>query len=120
MVVVGHPESDDTTYYTDGAYFSNMWDLFSIDYKEFTDAIGRYLKKKYGSAHINIERISHDRVTDGYYTTESKSQVVFHHNSIWFAELDCDGEPSNYNKNHFVGYLKLIELGYDVPTTWQL
>lgn len=76
--------------------------------------------RKYGSAHINIERISHDRVTDGYYTTESKSQVVFRHNSIWFAELDCDGEPSNYNKNHFIGYLKLIELGYDVPTTWQL
>ncbi len=47
-MLVGHPESDDTTYYTDGAYFSNMWDLFSIDYKEFTNAIGRYLKKKYG------------------------------------------------------------------------
>ena len=47
-MLVGHPETDDTTYYTDGAYFSNMWDLFSIDYKEFTNAMGRYLKKKYG------------------------------------------------------------------------
>lgn len=76
--------------------------------------------KKYGHARINIEKVSHDTITDGYYTTESKSQVVFHHNSLWFAELNCDGEPSNYNKNHFIGYLKLVELGYDVPTTWQL
>ncbi len=56
--------------------------------------------RKYGSAHINIERISHDTITDGYYTVESKSKVVFRHNSIWFAELDCDGEA---HRNGFVG-----------------
>jgi len=47
-MMVGHPEHDSSTYYTDGTYFSNMWELFSIDYKEFTDAMGRYIKKKYG------------------------------------------------------------------------
>ena len=47
-MLVGHPEHDSSTYYTDGTYFSNMWDLFSIDYKEFTDAMGRYIKKTYG------------------------------------------------------------------------
>jgi hypothetical protein len=46
--LVGHPEHDNTTYFTDGRYFSNMWDFFSIDSKEFTDAMGRYLKKTYG------------------------------------------------------------------------
>jgi len=47
-MLVGYPEHDNTTYFTDVRYFNNMWDLFSIDSKEFTDAIGRYLKKKYG------------------------------------------------------------------------
>jgi hypothetical protein len=47
-MLVGHPESDSSTYYTDGKYFGTMWELFSIDAKEFTDAIGRYIKKKYG------------------------------------------------------------------------
>lgn len=75
--------------------------------------------KKYGTAHIDIERVSVDRVTDGHWTTESKSRIVFNHQSVWFAELDCDGDPSNYNKNHFFGYLKLQELGYALPTTPQ-
>jgi len=48
VMLVGHPESDSSTYYTDGKYFGTMWELFSIDAKEFTDAIGRYIKKKYG------------------------------------------------------------------------
>ena len=47
-MLVGHPEYDSSTYFTDGVYFNNMWDLFSIDAKEFTDAMGRYLKNKYG------------------------------------------------------------------------
>jgi hypothetical protein len=47
-MLVGHPEHDNTIYFTDGRYFNNMWDFFSIDSKEFTDAMGRYLKKKYG------------------------------------------------------------------------
>ena len=47
-MLVGHPEYDSSTYFTDGRYFNNMWDFFSIDSKEFTDAMGRYLKKKYG------------------------------------------------------------------------
>jgi hypothetical protein len=25
-----------------------MWDLFSVDAKDFNEAIGRYIKKKYG------------------------------------------------------------------------
>jgi hypothetical protein len=48
QMLVGHPEYDSSTYFTDGVYFNNMWDLFSIDAKEFTDAMGRYLKNKYG------------------------------------------------------------------------
>lgn len=76
--------------------------------------------RKYGSANIDIYRVSVDTITDGYYTSESKSKVVFYHKSIWFAEIDCDGEASNYNKNHFCGYLKLQELGYKLPTEPQL
>lgn len=76
--------------------------------------------RKYGSATIDIYRISRDTVSNGYYTSESTSRVVFRHNSIWFAELDSDNEPSNYNKNHFCGYLKLQELGYDLPTNPQI
>jgi hypothetical protein len=47
-LLVGHPEHDNTAYYTNGQYFSNMWDLFSIDYNEFYNAMGRYIKKEYG------------------------------------------------------------------------
>ena len=47
-MLVGYPEHDNTTYFTDGRYFGSMWELFSIDSKEFTDAIGRYIKKTYG------------------------------------------------------------------------
>lgn len=72
--------------------------------------------KKYGDAHIDVECESVDRVTDGYFTTTSKCRIQFHHNSVWFTELESDGEPSGYNKNHFYGYLKLQELGYQLPT----
>lgn len=71
--------------------------------------------KKYGSAYIEIEMVSNDTVTDGYYTTISKCRMVFNHKSIWFAEMSSDGSDSNYNRNHFFGYLKLQELGYELP-----
>lgn len=76
--------------------------------------------RKYGFCYIEIEMVSHDRVTDGYFTTESKCRLQFHHNSVWFAEFDCDGDDSNYNKNHFFGYLKLQELGYELPNKPQM
>ena len=47
-MLVGHPESDSLTYYTDGTYFNGMWHFFNIDAKEFNDAMGRYIKKTYG------------------------------------------------------------------------
>jgi len=71
--------------------------------------------RKFGSAFIEIEMVSRDTVTDGYYTTISKCQLVFKHESVWFAEIGYDGDNSNYNKNHFFGYLKLQELGYKLP-----
>lgn len=72
--------------------------------------------RKYGRASIEVEMVSNDKVTDGYYTTISNCEIVFNHKSVWFAEIGPDGEASNYNKNHFFGYLKLQELGYDIPT----
>ena len=72
--------------------------------------------KKYGDAYIDIELVSEDTVTSGYYTTISKCRIQFHHNSVWFSELSCDDKFSGYNKNHYFGYLKLIELGYDFPS----
>ena len=35
--------------------------------------------RKYGSCYIEIERISHDRVTDGHFTVVSKCRLQFHH-----------------------------------------
>ena len=72
--------------------------------------------RKYGDAFIEIEMTSHDTITDGSYTTVSKCRIKFHHSSVWFEEFGCDGESSNYNKNHFFGYLKLQELGYALPS----
>ena len=71
--------------------------------------------RKYGSCYIEVEMISHDIVTDGHFTFESKCRLQFHHKSVWFAEYDSRGNCSNYNKNHFFGYLKLQELGYELP-----
>jgi hypothetical protein len=31
-----------------------MWSLFGIDAKEFNQAIGRYIKKKYGVEFVSI------------------------------------------------------------------
>jgi hypothetical protein len=49
IMLVGHPSHDSHTYFTNGQHFSDMWQFFSIDGKEFNDAMGRYIKKKYGS-----------------------------------------------------------------------
>lgn len=76
--------------------------------------------KRYGACYIEVEMVSHDRVTDGYFTTESKCKLQFNHKSVWFAEFGPDGESSNYNKNHFFGYLKLQELGYELPEKPQM
>lgn len=73
---------------------------------------------KYGSAEILFECVSLDG-GDGYFTVISHCKLVLRHNSVWFAEMGCDDTPSNYNKNHYFGYLKLIELGYALPTTPQ-
>lgn len=72
--------------------------------------------RKYGDWAVKIELVSNDSVTDGYYATVTKFEIRFHHNSVWFSEFDLDGKASNYNKNHFFGYLKLKELGYELPT----
>lgn len=70
---------------------------------------------KYGDCYIDVEVASIDTVTDGYFTTISKCRIQFHHQSVWFTELNYDDELSGYNKNHFFGYLKLQELGYKLP-----
>lgn len=75
--------------------------------------------RKYGEAYILIEMVSVDTITDGYYTTISECRMVFKHKSVWFAEMSFDGKASNYNKNHFFGYLKLRELGYELPDSPQ-
>jgi hypothetical protein len=77
--------------------------------------------RTYGSAYIEIEMVSNDTVSDGYFTSISKCRMVFNHKSVWFAELGSSGyEPSNYNKNHLFGYLKLQELGYELPSSPQM
>jgi len=76
--------------------------------------------RKYGDASIDIELVSNDTVTDGYFTTISKCRIQFHHESIWFTEyVGSSGEVSGYNRNHFFGYLKLQELGYKLPDSPQ-
>ncbi len=77
--------------------------------------------KKYGSCYIEIKLTSVDTVSDGYWTSISICRLQFSHTSVWFAELDgVGGDASNYNKNHFFGYLKLQELGYELPDTPQI
>ena len=71
--------------------------------------------RKYGDAWIDFECASIDKVSDGYFSTFSKFRIKFHHSSVWFEELSMEGKPSSYNKNHFFGYLKLQELGYELP-----
>jgi len=72
--------------------------------------------RTYGNAHIDILCVSTDSVSDGYFTTQSICRIQLHHSSVWFSELSYDKEPSGYNKNHLFGYLKLQELGYELPT----
>jgi hypothetical protein len=48
VILVGYPSYDSDTYYTNGQYFSNMWDLFSVKAPDFNKSLGRYIKKKYG------------------------------------------------------------------------
>jgi hypothetical protein len=81
--------------------------LFGLDFYESY--------RIYGDCSIDIELVSNDTVTDGYYTTVSKCGIQFHHESVWFIEYSLDNEISDYNKNHFFGYLKLQELGYKLP-----
>ena len=76
--------------------------------------------KKYGSCYIEIEMVSNDVISDGHFTVTNKCRLKFHHNSVWIAEMSFDGKDSNYNKNHFFGYLKLKELGYGFPTKPQM
>ena len=77
--------------------------------------------KKYGSCYIEIELGSIDSVSDGHCTSISKCRLQFNHKSVWFAEINVsDEDASNYNKNHFFGYLKLQELGYDLPDKPQM
>ena len=71
--------------------------------------------RKYGDCSIDVELLSQDTVSEGYFTTISKCRIQFHHKSVWFTEYDLDNEISGYNKNHFFGYLKLQELGYEMP-----
>lgn len=48
VLLVGYPPHDSDTYYTNGQYFSNMWDLFSVSAPDFNESLGRYIKKNYG------------------------------------------------------------------------
>lgn len=54
VLLVGHPSHDNVILFTNGNHFTNMWDFFSVDYKDFNEAIGRYVKKKYN--------VSYDRI----------------------------------------------------------
>lgn len=74
------------------------------------------LYKRYGDAYFEFELTSNDKLTDGYYTTSHKFRIRLNHKSLWFENLMIDGDPSNYNKNHHLGYKKLEELGYELPT----
>ena len=75
--------------------------------------------RKYGDCYIDIELLSVDRF-DGYFGSISTCRIQFRHESVWFAEMCSDKEVSNYNKNHFFGYLKLQELGYELPKKPQI
>ena len=63
--------------------------------------------RKYGDCSIDVELESKDSF--------SICRIQFHHRSIWFTEYIEYPEISGYNKNHFFGYLKLQELGYELP-----
>lgn len=95
-----HPLTENTIISRNGIHGLDFYDSF----------------RKYGDASIDVELVSEDRVSDGYFTTISKCRIKFHHESIWFTEyVGSSDEVSGYNKNHFFGYLKLQELGYKLP-----
>lgn len=48
ILLVGHQSHNSDMYFTDGQYFNNMWDLFSVNAQDFNESMGRYIKKKYG------------------------------------------------------------------------
>jgi hypothetical protein len=48
VLLVGYPQHDSDTYYTNGQYFSSMWDLFTVTSPVFNESLGRYIKKNYG------------------------------------------------------------------------
>lgn len=72
--------------------------------------------RTYGSASISFECVG---ASDLFGDLSHHCKIVLRHNSVWFSEFDCDDEPSNHNENHYFGYLKLIELGYSLPSTPQ-
>jgi len=72
--------------------------------------------RKYGSAFILFKCVS---ASDIFGESIQYCKIVFRHTSVWFAEFSFDMEPSTYNKNHYFGYMKLIELGYSLPSTPQ-
>lgn len=86
--------------------------IFGLDFNESF--------RRHGECSIDIELLSNDTVSDGYFTTVLKCRIQFRHKSVWFTEFGSDGEVSGYNKNHFFGYLKLQELGYDMPDKPQI
>lgn len=71
--------------------------------------------ERYGDCSIDVELLSEDKISDGYYTSVRKCRIQFHHKSVWFIEYTSNDKISGYNKNHFFGYLKLQELGYKLP-----
>lgn len=71
--------------------------------------------RTYGDCSIDVELLSQDVVSDGYFTTISKCRIQFHHKSVWFTEYNSNNKISGYNKNHYFGYMKLHELGYEMP-----
>lgn len=48
VLLVGHPSFNVDNYYTNGHHFENMWHYFSVNPRQFSQSIGRYIKKKYG------------------------------------------------------------------------
>ena len=49
-MLAGHPSHDDSIVFTNGQYFSNMWDLFSADSKDFNKSMLRFIEMKYGKS----------------------------------------------------------------------
>jgi hypothetical protein len=74
--------------------------------------------KKYGDCFIKFKISTWDHFDQSSYS-EHFMKIQFHHDIMWFAECSDENKPSNYNKNHYLGYKKLEELGYVFPTNTQ-